>query len=213
MIKIHGVHGSPFVRKVLVALDLKGIEFEQVPQMPFTKDDEYRKISPLGKIPCLQDGDFVVPDSTVICEYLEDTYPDVPLYPADPEQRARARWFENYGANKVAELAAGIFFQRFMRPFAFKQEPDEELVGRIIDKDLPPVLDYLETEVPEEGFLFGEFTIADLGLVSPFFNAGYAGYEVDADKWPRVRAFIDRVKAVPAVDSLLEREAKALGIG
>ena len=53
MIKIYGVHGSPFVRKVLVALDFKGIPYEIVPQMPFSGDKEYLKINPLGKVPTL----------------------------------------------------------------------------------------------------------------------------------------------------------------
>lgn len=212
MIKVHGVHGSPYVRKVLVALEMKGIDYEQVPQMPFANDAEYNKISPLGKIPCLQDGDLTVSDSTVICEYLEDAYPDTPLYPDDPKGKAMARWYEEYGSSRLTELATGIFFQRFMRPLAFKQEPDEELIERIVTQQLPPELDYLDSVVPDEGFLFGPFRMADLALVSPFINAGYAGYEVDSERRPRVRAFIDRVLAVPAVGELVERERKALGM-
>jgi len=213
MIKVHGVHGSPYVRKVLVALAIKDLEYKQVPQMPFANDAEYKKISPLGKIPCLEDGDLTVSDSTVICEYLEDAYPQTPLYPADPANKARARWYEEYGATRLTELATGIFFQRFMRPLAFKEEPDEALIERIVTRQLPPELDYLESELPADGFLFGDFTMADLALVSPFINASYAGYEVDGARWPKVAAFIDRVRAIPQVSALLAREAKALGLG
>ncbi|MEM9254659.1 MAG: glutathione S-transferase family protein [Pseudomonadota bacterium] len=212
MIKIHGVHGSPFVRKVLVALALKDLEYEQLPQMPFTQDDEFAKISPLGKIPAMEDGDLTVSDSSIICEYLEDAYPGYGLYPASPADKARARWYEELGDSRIAELAAGIFFQRFMRPMAFQQDPDEELVAKIIDKQLPPVQDYLETQVPDSEFLFGEFCMADLGLVSPFFNAGYAGYAIDADRWPKAAAFVDRVREQSQVSGVLEAEGKALGI-
>lgn len=212
MIKVYGVHGSPFVRKVLVALDIKGIPFEVVPQMPFTNDDEYKKINPLGKVPTLVDGDLAIGDSKVICQYLEDEYPQPPLYPDNNADMAMARWYEDFGAGKLAELAAGIFFQRFMRPFAFKQEPDEELVAKIIDKDLPPMLDYLESQVPAEGFIFGQFFMADLSLASPFMNASYAGYEIDAGRWPKSAAFVQRVKAIPQVGAVLEKEAKALGL-
>lgn len=212
MIRIHGVHGSPFVRKVLVALAIKDLPFEQIPQMPFANDDEYRKINPLGKIPTLQEGDITVCDSTVICEYLEDTHPEPSLYPADPADKARARWMENLGGGRLSELGAGIFFQRFMRPLAFKQDPDEELIEKITTKQLPPLLDYLESEVPEEGFLFGDFMMADLALISPFINASYASYEVDAATWPKFSAFIARVRAVPEVSDVLEKEAAALGI-
>jgi glutathione S-transferase len=213
MIKIYGVHGSPFVRKVFIALDIKNIPYEIVPQMPFSGDREYLKINPLGKVPTLVDGELTLGDSKVICRYLESAYPEPALYPRDIAQRAMADWYEDLCGGPVAEMAAGIFFQRFMRPFAFKQEPDEQLVANIIDKRLPPMLDYLESKVPADGFVFGEFTMADLSIASPFFNASYAGYDVDPARWPRVAGLIARVKAQPQVAAVLRKEAKALGLG
>ncbi len=212
MIKVYGVHGSPFVRKVLIALDFKGIPYEIVMQMPFSRDAEYLKLNPLGKVPTLVDGDLTLGDSKVICQYLEDAYPEPALYPLNVADKAMARWYEDLCGGRVAELAAGIFFQRFMRPFVFKQDPDEELVARIIDKDLPPLLDYLETQVPADGFVFGDFMMADLSIVSPFINASYAGYEVDASRWPALAGLIARVKELPNVKAVLEKEAKALGL-
>ena len=212
MIKIHGVHGSPFVRKVYIALAIKGIDYEKVAQMPFARDADYQKLNPLGKIPTLEDGDLVLCDSKVICQYLEDRYPDAPLYPKAPADLGRARWYEELGGNELSEMGAGIFFQRFMRPMAFKQDPDEELVDKIINKRLPPMLDYLEGQVPGEAFLFGDFMMADLSLVSPFINAAYAGYEVDAATWPGFAAYIGRVRAQPAVAAVLAEEAAVLGI-
>lgn len=209
---LHGASASPFVRKVLVALKVKNLPYEQIQQMPFTRDEAYLKINPLGKIPTLQEGDLTICDSTVICEYLEETCPEPPLYPADPADRARARWYEELGGTRVAELAAGIFFQRFMRPMVLKQETDEALVEKIINKQLPPMLDYMEAQVPDEGFIFGDFMMADLALMSPFVNAGYAGYEPDPERWPRFSGFIARVKALPVVDEVLEAEAALLGL-
>jgi glutathione S-transferase len=213
MIKVYGVHGSPFVRKVFVALDIKNIPYEIVPQMPFSGDQEYLKINPLGKVPTLVDGELTLGDSKVICRYLESAYPDPALYPADIADRAMADWYEDLCGGAVAEMAAGIFFQRFMRPFAFKEEPDEELVSKITEKRLPPMLDYLESQVPADGFVFGEFTMADLSIASPFFNAAYAGYDVDASRWPAMAGLIARVRALPEVAAVLEKEAKSLGLG
>jgi len=213
MIKVYGVHGSPFVRKVFVALDFKGIAYEIVPQMPFSGDKDYLKINPLGKIPTLVDGDLTLGDSKVICRYLESVHPDPALYPHDLADRAMADWYEDLCGGHIAELAAGIFFQRFMRPFAFKQEPDEELVAKITEKRLPPMLDYLEGQVPADGFVFGDFTMADLSIASPFFNASYARYDVDASRWPATAGLIARVRAQPQVAAVLEKEAKALGLG
>jgi glutathione S-transferase len=211
MIKLHGASGSPYVRKVMIALAIKGLEYEHIQQMPFSKDAEFLKISPLGKIPALQDGDFSLSDSSVICEYLDEAYPAVPLYPNKPQAKAQARWLENYAGSRVTELAGGIFFQRFMRPM-LKQESDESLVENIIENKLPPVLDYLESQVPAEGFLFGEFSIADIAVVSPFVNASYVAYNLDATRWPTFAAFAERVKAQAAVKSLLAQEAKMFGL-
>lgn len=211
MIKVYGMHGSPFVRKVFIALDIKDVPYEIVPQMPFSPDQEYLKINPLGKVPSLVDGDLTLCDSKVICQYLDDAYPAPRLYPEKPNDWAMALWYEDLSSGHIAELAAGIFFQRFMRPFAFKQEPDEELISEIIEQRLPPMLDYLDCRIPAEGFVFGDFSMADLSIVSPFVNAAYAGYEVDADRWPSVAGLIATVKEVPAVKSILEQEAKVLG--
>ena len=213
MIKVYGVHGSPFVRKVFIALEFKRIPYEIIQQMPFSGDKEYLKINPLAKVPTLVDGDLTLGDSKVICRYLESAYPEPALYPKDIADNAMADWYEELCGNQIAELATGIFFQRFMRPFAFKQEPDEELVSKIIEQRLPPMLDYLESQIPAEGFRFGEFGMADLSIVSPFINASYARYEVDRSRWPSLAGLITRVKEQPHVAAVLGREARAMGFG
>jgi glutathione S-transferase len=213
MLIVHGASASPFVRKALASLRLKGLEFEHVQQMPFSKDEEYRKLNPLGKIPTLQDGDLTIGDSTAICEYLEDAYPGTPLYPADPRDKARGRWLEELCDTRVAELAAGIFFQRFMRPMMLNQEPDEALVEKNINVHLPPLLDYLEAQVPASGFLYGEqIMVPDIAIASPFFNAGYAGFKIDAERWPQLAALVERVREHPVITELLAAEAKLLGL-
>ena len=211
MIKLYGANASPFVRKVMAVLAIKQLPYEHIPSMPFSGDPELAKVSPLSKVPALVEGDLNIADSKVICRYLESAYPEVPVYPTDRQQRARADWFEEYGGTVLAEAAAGIFFQRFMVPNVFKRPVNEEVVKKIIDEQLPPLLDYLEGQVPAERFLFGDLTVADLALASPFVNAGYAQYTVDAAKWPKFSALVERVKAHSAMAPLLEVEAKAFG--
>ena len=76
---LHGVNLSPFVRKVRFALAEKGITVEQDQVVPFGLSDDFKKLSPLGKIPVYQDGELVLPDSSVIIDYLEHVHPDPPL--------------------------------------------------------------------------------------------------------------------------------------
>ncbi len=211
MITLHGASASPFVRKVMVVLAIKNLPYEHVQNMPYSDDAELKKISPLGKIPVLKDGDLTICDSKVICRYLDNAYPEVPVYPSEPAQKASAEWFEEYAGSVLAESAAGIFFQRFMRPVILKQEVDEDAVEAILNDKLPPVLDYLETQVPAEGYLFDDLGVADIALASPFVNAGYAGYKIDAENWPKLARFVDRIKAHDTIAPLLAAEAKAFG--
>lgn len=212
MITLYGASASPFVRKVMVILAVKNLPYEHIQSMPFSNDAELKKISPLGKIPVITDGNLTIADSKVICRYLENAYPEVHVYPTDPAQKARAEWFEEYGGTLLAESAAGIFFHRFMRPMMFKQDVDEEAVNNLINNKMPPILDYLESELPADGFLFADFGVADVALASPFINAGYAGYTIDAERWPNAAAFVQRITAHSTVAPLLVAEAKALGL-
>src|SRR5215831_7392353 len=93
---VYGISLSPFVRKVRVALAEKGVAYEHDPVIPVNVSPEYRKKSPLGKIPAFEDGDKTLADSSVICAYLDRVHPKPALYPSDPYDYARALWFEEY---------------------------------------------------------------------------------------------------------------------
>ena len=206
--KLLGVHLSPFVRKVAVVLTIKGLDYKQEPIMPGSADPDFRAMSPLGKIPVLVDGDLAVADSSAICEYLEEKYPAHPVMPPGPESRARARFLEEYGDSKLVETASIIFVEKFLNPNMFGKETDLARVEQVENELLPPYLDYLESQVPPEGYLFGDFCTADISIVTPLFNAAYGGYEVDAGRWPRYAAFVQRVAEHPAVIKVRDGEKK-----
>lgn len=208
--KLIGVHLSPFVRKVAVALTAKGLEYEQEVVVPGMFPPDFELMSPLNKIPVLVDGDFVLADSSVICEYLEEKFPSPPLLPAGVEARAQARFLEEYSDSRFMEQAAILFRENFLSPRLFKKEPDTAKVQKAVDEGLPPMLDYLESRVPEEGFLFGEFCTVDIALLSPLVNAEIGGYEPDASRWPKFAAYLSRVKAHEAVAKVLAIEKEAI---
>jgi glutathione S-transferase len=90
MLKLGGFAVSNYYNKVKVALLEKGVPFEEAFCMT-SQDEAYLKRSPMGKVPYLEvDGQFLC-ESQVICEYLEETHPDRPLYPEDALERARVR--------------------------------------------------------------------------------------------------------------------------
>ena len=71
---------------------------------------------------------------------------------------------------------------------------------------MPAALDYLETQLPDTGWLFGSFGLADIAIASFFRNADYAGFEVDATRWPHTAAFVGRALAHPVFAQLLRFE-------
>ena len=90
---IIGNYISPYVRKVLVCLELKGIPYRIDPIAPFVGDEDFSRLSPLRRIPVLIDGELVLNDSTVICEYLDSLHAGARLFPQQPERRWQAlRW-------------------------------------------------------------------------------------------------------------------------
>lgn len=189
-----GSYLSPYVRKVLVCLDLKGVAYRIDPIVPFYGDDGFARISPLRRIPVLVDDAVTVSDSSVICEYLDERYPEPRLFPQAPAQRARARWLEEFADTRMGEVIIWrLFNQLVIRRFVWGEKPDDAILARARDEELPAILDYLEREVPAAGFLFGNVAVADIALAAFFRNAAFVKYAIDAAKWPKTAAYIARM--------------------
>jgi glutathione S-transferase len=206
-----GSYLSPYVRKVLVCLHLKGIAYEIDPIVPFLGDDRFSRLSPLRRIPVLMDDAVTLCDSSVICQYLEDRHPEPPLYPRDVVARARARWLEEFADTRMGEVFIWRLFNEVaIRPFVWGEPTDAAVVERAIQEEIPAILDYLEGELPAEGFASGDFGIADVALASFFRNAAFARYQVDAARWPRTAAFVARALAHEAFQRLAPFEELSL---
>jgi len=202
-VRIVGSYLSPYVRKVLVCLHLKGIPYEIDPIVPFLGDDRFSRLSPLRRIPVLTDDAVTLCDSSVICQYLEDRHPKPALYPADVVARARARWLEEFADTRMGEVFIWrLFNQVAIRPFVWGEETDAAVVKKAIEEEIPQILEYLETELPANGFVFGELGIADIALACFFRNAAFARYRLDAARWPVTAAFVARVLAHEAFQRL-----------
>lgn len=205
---LHGVAGSPYVRKVRVALGEKGIEYEHIPVMPFGQTPEYYAISPLGKVPCYEDQGTAIPDSSVIIDYLEHVHPNPALYPAGAIERAQALFLEEYADTKLAEVLLPIFRERFVNKNFFQKDPDEALIKQALEVDIPPVFDYLEGRIDGKAFLVGtEFSVADIAVASQFVNFGMGGETVDAGRWPQLAEYVARIHARPVYKQVIESEA------
>jgi glutathione S-transferase len=83
-------------------------------------------------------------------------------------------------------------------------------VAKTLAEDVPQVLDYLEGELPAEGFLFDELGIADASLAAFFRNAGFARFSPDPGRWPRTAAFVARVLATAPFQALAPFEERSI---
>jgi len=206
-VRIIGSYVSPYVRKVLVVLDLKGIPYEIDPIIPFMGNDEFSKLSPIRRIPVFTDDRVTLADSTVICEYLDDRHAEPPMRPADAVARARARWLEEFADTRMGEVFIWrLFNQVAINPYVWGVPTDQGILDRTLQEDVPHVLDYLESELPAEGFLFGPVATADVSIATFFRNAAFARYGVDAARWPTTAAFVHRVLALESFQKLVPFE-------
>jgi len=88
--KLYDAPRCPFCARVRLALAEKAVDYEAVEIDLGSRPDWLYELNPVGKVPVLENG-FVLPESAVILEYLEELHPERPLLPADPSARARAR--------------------------------------------------------------------------------------------------------------------------
>jgi len=202
-----GNYVSPYVRKVLVCMDLKGLDYRIDPMAPFAGNETFERMSPLRRIPVLIEDGRVFNDSSVICQYLEDTRPQPSLYPADPADRARARWLEEYADTALGDaLIWRLFYQKAIRRYVFGETADEAVVQETLERHIPRALDYLESQLPAQGFLFGALSIADIAIACMFRTAAFVRFAIDAMRWPRSAAFVERVLALEPFRKLAELE-------
>jgi glutathione S-transferase len=206
--KIIGSYASPYVRKVLACMHLKGLSYEIDPIPAFFGNDEFERLSPLRRIPVLVDGDLVLTDSTVICEYLDEAYPERPLLPSGARDRARARWLEEYADTRLGDVFIwGLFYPKFVHPLIWGEPGDAARIEKTLAQDIPREMAYLERELPESGFLFGdEIGLADITIATFFRNAAHVGLEPEPEQWPRTAAFVQRALAHPCFAVTLPME-------
>lgn len=207
---------SPFVRKVRAFLIEKGQPYQHEQVNPFAPPEGWREISPLGRIPAFRDGERVINDSSVICQYLERRFPDPPLYPKDDYEFARALWIEEFmDGGFVPIVGTRVFRPLVLQPLLTRKPADEaaEAAARKAwDEDAAPLLDYLERALDGREWFVGErISIADLSVASPFVNARHAGYAPARQRWPKLRGFLERVWKRPSFAPLIAEDDPIFG--
>lgn len=194
---VYGSSMSPYVRKVLAFAGEKGIAFEHKVVGLNSDDPDFLSTSPFRKIPSLRDGDFAISDSSAMIAYLDATKPDPALIPASPQARARAMWFDEFSDTILWACGGKMFFNRIVAPRFLGRDGDAAVAGRAEAEELPPLLDYLEAQIPASGFLVEDrLTLADIAVASPFVNFEHCG--TDLGDRPALRAYVDAILRRPS---------------
>jgi glutathione S-transferase len=214
--------GSPCARRVRIALLEKGlawtsrvIDLTRLEQ----KSDWYLALNPNGIVPTLVHGDRVVWESNVITEYLDAVFPQRPLYPADPWERAQAKMWQAFELEMAKEFRP-LMYHRVIGPVD-RAQPKETLLADVarstqdaahvawihrvydgtvldaaeaarLDALLGKRLDRLDAHLAERDFLVGDrFTIADVSVLPRVAMYPWIQLPIDPARHPHVRRWLD----------------------
>ena len=186
MITLYDADRCPYCARVRIALAEKGIEYETV---EVDLDDRpawiYEK-NPLGRVPVLEEDTFLLAESAVIDEYLDDRYPDPPLWPADPADRALGRML--------------VFrFDELSRPY-YAIRRDEDGARERLDA----ALGTLDSVLQEQEFLSGrEFGLADIAYV-PWILRARDRMDVDLERFPALTEWVGRLEQRSSIAAELD---------
>ena len=209
---LYGSSLSPFVRKVIAFAAEKSVELE-LRRVAIADDNPgFVAASPFRKMPALEDGEFTLADSSAIVHYLEAKHPEPALIPADARQRGKAIWFDELADTVLFDCGRKLFFNRIVAPRFLNRAGDEAAADAAEQEELPPLLDYLERVVPDgEGYLVGDrLTLADISVASPFANLAHVGIVLDPERYPKTRAYVERILARPSFAAMIAKETDFL---
>jgi glutathione S-transferase len=181
VLTLYDAERCPYVGRVRIVLAEKRIPYESVWIDLDDKPASLYERNPAGRVPVIEEEDFCLPESAVIMEYLEERYPEPPLLPVDPAERALAR--------------VRIFrHDDFSRPYYAARRGEEGARER-----LDRALGALDAVLEAQPFLTGrEFGLADIAYV-PWIFRGQESFGLDVEPFPALAEWLGRLLERPSV--------------
>jgi len=183
VITLYNAARCPYVARVRIVLAEKGIDYETVEVDLADRPSWIYEKNPLGKVPVLEEGALVLPESVVIDEYLEERNPEPPLWPDDPAERAHGRLLVER-------------FDSLSRPYYALRRGDDDARDRLDEQ-----LALLDDRLGERPFLTRqEFGLADVAYL-PWILRAESSLGVDLDVHPALAARVERAAERPSVSA------------
>jgi len=215
-VKLYQTYASPFPTRVRLLLLAKGLDVEIIEPPGFhastESKGEYLKINPIGRVPTLVlDDGRALPESEVICEYLEDAWPEPSLRPVDPWARARMRLLSRICDFYVVMAMVPLFSLAGRSRRHWEPAIVEAAVGKLAE-----ALGYLEDYIGEDGYAVGRALTQADGAIAPQlvlareWIPGLFGTPDPLEKLPRLAAYWRAIQTNPLAARLIEETREAI---
>jgi glutathione S-transferase len=197
--KLYYHPASPYARKVLIAASLLGIELETrfvdvlagEGQKP-----EFLRLNPNGKVPTLEDGDFVLWESNAILQYLAGKKPDTPLFPADARTRADIVRWQFWESSCWAPACGTYVFEHVIKRVLGQGGADPDEIRKAEGK-FHRYAGILDGHLSGRSWLVGDaMTLADLSIAPVLMYANLAEFPLDA--YSHILRWFGQIEILPA---------------
>jgi glutathione S-transferase len=184
---------STYAQKALIALYEKQVKFEPIVVNLMTPEGkaEYEKVYPIGKVPLLKPSDdHMIPESTIIIEYLDGHYPNgTRLIPAGTDEARKVRFMDRMADLYLNDPATTLMFQKF----GFRQSSEDELARAT--KYVRLSYENFDKRLANQDWLCGEFSMADCAAIpSLFYCKGIAPFS----DYRNIVSYYERAKQRPS---------------
>jgi glutathione S-transferase len=201
---LHHLPLSPYARKVRLALAEKRLPFELRVEKPWERRPEYLALNPSGSVPTLvEENGLAIPDSSVICEYLDEAYPDTPLLGHTLGERVEVRRLVAWLDGKFSqEVTRNLYGEKIIKRMSGIGQPDATAL-RIGFSNLKIHLEYIGWLAESRRWLAGNaLSLADLAAAAHLSALDFIG-DVEWTVSPAARDWYARVKSRPSFRAIL----------
>lgn len=199
-LKLYSYFRSSSAFRVRIALHLKGLDYQYIPvhllnQGGEQNSDEFQKLNPKGEVPVLIHNDKKISQSVAIIEYLDEVFPEKPLFPADSYLKSQVRCaceIINSGVQPLQNLRT---LQKLEKDFSINEEKKLQWIIDWVSMGLKAYEALIEPVAKE--FSFGdEVTAADLFLVPQVFTA--FRYKMSLEPYPTINKVYENLMKIEA---------------